>query len=433
MPRLSSRAPAVAPPAPLRSVVLPAAALLAALLTVATPARGAEAPAWPISREGDLWVVQTPHYTFKSDHNPDTIQTLASQQEALFRELYQRMSKTKPVAEVRRMLIFVFQTEEVYKKAMGKAADGSKGLYTGKAIGGWGDDIDKLLATYRHEGAHQFVDQFIGSKCPVWLNEGLAVYYEHARFENGQLKTGQVPDYYASLLRQAAEGNTLIPVKDMLAMTSEAWAAAVTGKATQTSLQYAEAWSMVHFLEYGDGGKYRTPFMQYLYFLARGTHQDAWRRTFGANLAGFETRWRAYIQDLKPGTVLPCRQKMDLLARWILQFHPKHPEYFKDIETFREAAVGGAFGHWKLPAFQGLEAVEIREPEAIRDLFRCPDDPSPGEAPSYELVTVKEGEPPILRCTHHAGYIFETVYEKNPEKNEIGIRIVTKPAPPGGR
>jgi len=433
MSRLTREARAAPLPAPLRPVLLRAAVLVAALVMASTPLLAAEAPAWPISREGDLWVVQTPHYTFKSDHNPDTIQVLASQQEALFRELYQRMSKTKPVSEIRRMLILVFQTEEAYKKAMGKAADGSKGLYTGKAIGGYGDDLDKLLATYRHEGTHQFVDQFIGAKCPVWLNEGLAVYFENAAFESGQLKTGQMPDYYVSLLHQAAEGNTLIPVKDMLAMTNEAWTAAVTGKATQTSLQYAEAWSMVHFLEHGDDGKYRTPFVQYLYFLARGTHQDAWRRTFGPNLAGFEARWRAHIQDLKPATVLPCRQKMDLLARWILQFYAKHPEYFKDIETFRETAVGGAFGYWKLPAFQGLEAVDIREPEAIRDLFRCPDDSSPGDKPSYELVTVKEGEPPILRCTHHAGYVFETVYEKNPEKNEIGIRIVTRPAPPGGR
>jgi len=430
MSRLTREGPAAAPAARTRAIV----AALALLAGLAAPEalRAADAPAWPITREGDLYVLQTPHYTFKSDHNPDTIQTLATQQEALFRELYKRMSKTRPVSEIRRMLIYVYQTEEAYKKAMGKAADGSKGIYTSKAIGGYGDDLDKLLATYRHEGTHQFIDQFLGAKCPIWLNEGLAVYYENASFVGGELKTGQVPDTYVSLLRQALEGNTLIPVKEMMAITPEDWAAAVAGKATQTSLRYAEAWSMVHFLEHGDDGKYRTPFMQYLYFLARGSPADAWRRVFGANLAGFETRWRAYLQGLKPGTLLPCRQQMDLLGRWIAQFYGRHPEHFKDIESFREAARGGAFGYFKLPAYQGLPAVDIRGPKAIGALFRCPDDPTPGDKPSYELVAGKQGELPILRCTHHAGIVYETEYQKNPVTNQISVGVVSKPAA-GGR
>jgi len=209
-------------------------------------------------------------------------------------------------------------------------------------------------------------------------------------------------------------------------------AAAVTGKTTQTTLRYAEAWPLVHFLEHGDDGQYKTPFIQYLYFLARGSPAEAWRRVFGANLAGFEARWRAYLMGLKPETRLSCRQQMDLLGRWIAQFYGRHPEYFKDIVTFRKAAKGGAFGYFKLPAYQGLPAVDIRGPEAIGVLFRCPDDPTPGDTPSYELVQGKEGEWPILRCTHHAGFIYETEYRKNPVTNQVSVGVVSRPAP-GGR
>jgi hypothetical protein len=409
---------------------------LLALTLAAVPALAA-ARGWPMRQEAGRLVVETPHYVVQTDHEPKVAQLVASHQEALFRELYGRMGKIKPAAQFKRMLVRVFTTEQAYKKAMGAGAEGSQGLFTGSTIGGYApaDNLDRLLSLFRHEGTHQFVQQFIGTGCPVWLNEGLAVYFQEGEFKEGKLVVGQVPKYRLRVIQTALKEGKLLSMSHLLAVSYDSWNAAIRTKSPQANIQYAQAWSVVHFLEHADNGKYRAPFMQYVYFLARNrTSSDAWAKTFGGNMAPFEARYRAYVSSLKPTSDRSCREKMGMLAKWIIRYFPRSPDAFTDIATFRDAAVGGKLGYWTVTDPGSEVPYEIREPEAIADLFRCPDDASKGDAPSYELVPQAGGGPPGVRCSHHAGFVLETVYEPDPENPNItNITITSKAALPGDK
>jgi len=383
--------------------------------------------AWPMKKYGDLWVVETPHYVLETDHDSTAAQVIAGQQEALFRELYRRMGKTRPVGAIERMKVQVYRTEDRYRKALGGKGEGTQGLYTGTALSAWGppEELDAVLETLRHEGTHQFVGQFIGDTCPVWLNEGLAVFFQNARFDRGRLLIGQVPIVSANILKTALKDGQLMPVSKMLKMSYQQWTDAIKTKSDHADLQYPLAWSMVHFLEEGENGKYRAPFLQYVYYLSRReSSEQAWQRAFGTNTPAFQKQLHAYIKDLKPTCGLTCRAKLGMLGDWVLMA-TKSPQVLKDMKTFRTAALTGAFGGWTVTV-AGVE-TEITDREGLKDLFRCPHDTSRGDAPSYELVPGKPGEPPVVRCTHHAGVVLETKYVKDDQGNWT-TTVISRPA-----
>lgn len=411
---------------------LAVAALAAVAVVVVSGAVRGAGRGWTMKKQGDLWIVETPHYQFETDHGPKAAQLMASHQEALFRELYRRMGKTKPVSAIRRMKVQVFQTKDRYRKALGVKSEGSQGLYTGSAIAVWAapEGIDDLLEILRHEGTHQFVGQFIGNACPVWLNEGLAVFFQNARFEEGKLVIGQVPMPAVNVLKKAAEQDRLIPMEQMLDMSYKQWGEAVKTKSKQASVQYPQAWSMVHFLESGENGKYRTPLLQYIHYMSRGlASEHAWKRSFGTNVKAFEQRWRAYIKNLEATEGIPCRMKLKMLGGWVLKAMKK-PSLLKDLETLRKVALTGVLGGWTVTL--GDVETEITDAESVKDLFRCPLDKSKGDAPSYELVWGKPGEPPLVRCTRHAGVVLETAYEKGEEGRWV-VRTISRPVLPGDK
>jgi len=47
---------------------------------------------------------------------------------------------------------------------------------------------------------------------------------------------------------------------------------------------------------------------------------------------------------------------------------------------------------------------------------------------SYELVPGTDGGPPVIRCTHHVGYVLETLYESDLKRALFSpVRVITKP------
>ena len=182
---------------------------------------------------------------------------------------------------------------------------------------GSGDEADQALETLRHKGTHQFVRQFIGSKCPLWLDEGLAEFFEQAQFVGGQLQVGQTPPYHLRELKLALEEKRLFSsIPDMLVRTHEAWLEAVKSGSKEAPLQYAEAWAMVHFLQGADDATYPGPFIQYIWHLGRGrSSKEAWDAAFGDSVAAFEKRFRDYIKELQPSVSRTCRRtNMQLLG-----------------------------------------------------------------------------------------------------------------------
>jgi len=406
-----------------------AAALLSALL--AAEAAGA-VRGWPMRRQGKDLLIETPHYSIRTDLGPEVGQTIARHQEALYAELYRRMGKNKSRGKMTgRLNVLVFETYKRYRRELGSDVENTAGIFIPykDVLACWGpaDRLDQILQT---EGTHQFVCHFIGKECPVWLNEGFAVFYEHARFKGGRLEVGAVPPRRLARLKRAIEQDEALPLDRMLRMSNADWSEAVHSDASHVGLQYDQAWAMVHFLAYGGDKKYQGAFLQFIYYLARRREPwRAWERVFGTDYDGFEKRWREYVRDLEPSSDLECRLHLKVLG-WLLYQARDKKELITDIATFRRAVLDGKLGMWSMTTGDGLK-IAGDNTEQLASLFRCPGDERPDAETSYELVSNPDGGTPILRCSQHGGFVLETRYVKDPESGEVDVKVVALPAKPG--
>ncbi len=114
------------------------------------------------------------------------------------------------------------------------------------------------LAIAAHEGWHQYTQRTFREELPVWLEEGIAVFME-----------GSVPDpvnpgvpafapwanaeRYEQLV-SAAQGWQLLSLERLLDTHPHTL---LTGGTDSALMYYAQAWALVHFLNEGEGGKYR--------------------------------------------------------------------------------------------------------------------------------------------------------------------------------
>jgi len=404
------------------------AVLLAGVVGLVASAAGR---GWPMRRDGDLLLVQTRHYILHTDHEAEVAQLIAAHQEALFRELYRRMGTIRPHQMTGRWNVKVFRKEKRYLKELGPTAKGSQGLYVHakKLLAAWGppERLEGVLETLRHEGTHQFVVHFIGPGVPVWLNEGLAVFYQHSRFENGRLALGEVPPKRVIRLKKAIQEQTIIHLDRMLRMSDQQWLDAVHAGASHAGLQYDQAWAMVHFLAFAAEKRYRGRLTRFIHYVSRGRESlRAWEKTFGTNFAAFERRWKEYVQGLEALENLPCRDRLQVLAHLMAHLYPKRPEAVKDLASFRKALMDGSLGRWSVSTGSGL-TFSHDDREGVALLFRCPADHREKVDISYDLAPGEDGGPPVIRCTHHAGYVLETRHEKGANGAAFSVRVITKP------
>ena len=94
-----------------------------------------------------------------------------------------------------------------------------------------------MFVTVRHEGFHQYLHALLGTDVPVWLNEGLAEYYERAQRRIGGVKAAE---------RNAVHQHTLsktqrVPLREFVGITRRAFY-------SRAQLHYAEAWALVRLL-----------------------------------------------------------------------------------------------------------------------------------------------------------------------------------------
>ena len=392
---------------------------------------GAAGRQWPMRKQGDLLIVDTPHFHVRTDHDPKIAHGIATHQELLYQELVRRMGGGKPQGAMKRMPVILCSTEEKCKQALRVKVPGASGLYE-IDLSGWGtaEDIDALLATFRREGTQQCVHQLLGGRAPVWLAAGLSTYFEIAKYKGGRLVAGQSPLLLVQSLQETAEKGKLVPVARMVSMTVSDWNAAIKAKSAQSKVQSQQAWSIVHFLEQGEKGRFRKPFVQYMRLLGQGrTSHDAWARTFGSNMAAFGKRWLAYLRALQPTEQLDCRTNLRLVTAMAF-YARRRPDIVGSIELLRDAALRGDFTGWTATQY-GAE-MKIEGAETFKKLFHCSQDKREGNPISYQLVRTKPDEPPIVRCLHHEGMVLETQYRKDPDdEKSLTLVVVSRPAKPG--
>jgi len=148
------------------------------------------------------------------------------------------------------------------------------------------------LETMAHEAFHEYV-MAIAPHVPVWLNEGMAEYCAGIDVRGGSVRL--IPGRLRVMKQALAEGFGGIPFEVMM---RESVAQFYT---VMRDIQYAQAWSMVHFFRHGADRAYAGVLEKYVKLITDGkTGDEAFRETFGKHdLAALRAEWREYVKGLR--------------------------------------------------------------------------------------------------------------------------------------
>jgi len=153
-------------------------------------------------------------------------------------------------------------------------------------------DREAMLRTIRHEGFHQYLDAVLPG-IPIWLNEGLAEYYEVSNPSRGFMEAGRPrADHLQTLLSLRSKW---VPFGRFLSMS-------VREFQHEPKHNYAQAWGLAQFLMQSDRAE-RRRLDAYLAELAQG---KPWSEAAEALLDGrdpeaFQREVRDYLVALRNG------------------------------------------------------------------------------------------------------------------------------------
>jgi len=236
------------------------------------------------------------YYTIHTDLDAETVKEARLRLTLMFEEY---RARTQGIGEAvkEKMPFYLFKNPADYLAQGGPP--GTAGVYMPgrkRLMAIAGDRVsEQTWHTIQHEGFHQFLDAALEGEVPIWANEGLAEYFGEAIFTGDNVVIGVIPPQRLARVRRSIDEGRFASLSKMMTLSHEVWNAQMKGE------NYDQAWSMVHFLAHGDGGRYQQAFNGFLRAVARREPwQDAWRANFGTDVAAFEKRWKDYWLNLSP-------------------------------------------------------------------------------------------------------------------------------------
>jgi len=205
--------------------------------------RAKNGPDWPKTFE-----VKSANYHVLSDIDVETCRRAADLlEEALL--AYKARVRPQKTPTKRLYKVFLFSGEAGFKRYRAEASlsasqslENAAGVYSPllKQLLIWNlPTRDEMMRTVRHEGFHQYLDRLLPDP-PVWLNEGMAVYYEGMERVAGDLRT----DLPRPDLLEDVAAKPLVPLREFLRSRPKQFY-------EMAPHSYAQAWLLVHMLQHG--------------------------------------------------------------------------------------------------------------------------------------------------------------------------------------
>lgn len=199
------------------------------------------------------------------------------------------------------ILIYSSQREFMAAEGMGQTVGGfyNTGNKRVTAFHGMFGQTGTTREVLAHEGTHQFQDIVLqGSfrNAPIWILEGLAVFFESAYYDGKDVVIGLVPRDRLAALKRGLATEQLIPLTDLIR----------TPQAQFTGYHYAHAWGLIYMiLYYGESKSVRARTQQWfsdLFSLSkrgRVTPEMVEERCGGREkFLELEQRWKDWLRDL---------------------------------------------------------------------------------------------------------------------------------------
>ena len=198
---------------------------------------------------GPTWAethtVETEHYIVATDIDKRLARDVAQLLERALSFYRSRLRmRSIPVPETKfRVYIFSSETgfDEYVGDVIGPLPLHASGLYTPtyKQLLLWNlPERSEVFKTARHEGFHQFFDTVIDD-APIWLNEGMADYFEVGLTERGLPSEGKIQPRHLRALKTLRR--SIKPVRKLMTMSRVRFY-------SNPQVHYAQSWAMVRFL-----------------------------------------------------------------------------------------------------------------------------------------------------------------------------------------
>ncbi|MDQ7778773.1 MAG: DUF1570 domain-containing protein [Planctomycetota bacterium] len=150
----------------------------------------------------------------------------------------------------------------------------------------WGGGKKEAYGVLFHEATHQFVHFYFGEETnvPIWVNEGLAEYFNAAGFKDPKnFKFGSPLYERLQDLKAAIRANETVPLKTLFQMSQSQYYA-------KAQLCYAQGWGIVHYFHQTKNPKYKDLFLKYCKALrakCKGMNwekrQEEWKKRTGSD------------------------------------------------------------------------------------------------------------------------------------------------------
>ncbi len=386
------------------------------------------------------------YYAIKSDLPQEELREYATHLDATF-EAYPRRLGTLRQNLPASFDVMLFAKRSDYETTLrynySINAAGTGGMFfsnnQGSALAIWTEGLPRPRVHHviQHEGFHQVAFALFQYNLPPWVNEGLAEFFGEGVMVDGQLIIGQTNPRVIARIKDAIETQTYIPFLQMVNMDGLTWNASVSNGSAQ--LQYEQAWSMVHFLVYGDGGKYSEAFSNYLRFLNAGARSyDAFVQAFGTNnVDNFEKRWIEFAQAARPSSFVTAMERAEFLAAGLraLSLRGVYPKSLDDLrDELRK--IGFTYTHSE-------HSIETEFAASDDTMFVIPPDDllQAGEPPPTFIIhetkprglSYRERQlnleypvPPTLTTEGLRPHNLEVQWIRDLEKNEFTFEVVVK-------
>jgi hypothetical protein len=316
--------------------------------------------AGPAFGQAQLTPHQTRYYVLHTDLGDDIVREAEARITAMA-EMYYARTKDFGGDITKRMPFYLYSRADDYYAAGGMP--GSAGVFDGRRLMAIaGEQISPATwCIIQHEGFHQFAHAFIGGDIPVWANEGLAEYFAQSIYTGDGFVCGVVPPERLTRLQGWIKDGRARSIEKMMTTSYAAWSADLD------VVNYDQAWSMVHFLAHGDGGRYQRAFGNFLEDVSRGMkYEHAWKNSFGAGTDAFERKWRGYWLGMTAAAT--AERYVEATVATLTSFHARalsQKQVFESFEAFHEAARAGRLQQhredWLPPSL--LESALARVPE----------------------------------------------------------------------
>jgi hypothetical protein len=150
-----------------------------------------------------------------------------------------------------------------------------------------------MWRTLAHEGFHQFLGYELGEQVPMWLNEGMAQYFETSDVVNGRLRPGLISTAKLRAAQYLVRSGRAPALAELIQMNRATFYA-------NARVTYPTSWALVYYLLNRDGANFRSSnFRRYLQDLKMQRDDIAsFQRRFGRDSAQWQRDFERYILQL---------------------------------------------------------------------------------------------------------------------------------------